>query len=143
MRHRLKVVALVLVLVGAASAAGDDLSVPVEKIAGGEPAKMMQQFWLRQVDAATKRWQADYERRKTPDEIAAYQRRLRQQMLEAIGGLPERTPLSPQVTGTIRRDGYRVEKIVFESRPKHSRDGALVPARRGRALRSASRRIPA
>ena len=36
-----------------------------------------------------------------------------------MGGLPERTPLEPQVTGTVSRSGYRVEKIIFQSQPKH------------------------
>ena len=31
----------------------------------------------------------------------------------------ERTPLNAKVTGTIRREGYRVEKVIFESQPKH------------------------
>jgi cephalosporin-C deacetylase-like acetyl esterase len=118
MRNRLDFSALVLVLLAGASARAEDLSIPAEKIAGGQPAKMMQKYWLDQVDLATKRWQADYAERKTPEQIAAYQRRLREKMLESIGGLPERTPLDPQVVGTIRREGYRVEKVIFQSRPK-------------------------
>ena len=35
----------------------------------------------------------------------------------AIGGLPERTPLNAQVRGRIVRDGYVVEKVVYESLP--------------------------
>jgi cephalosporin-C deacetylase-like acetyl esterase len=31
--------------------------------------------------------------------------------------LPERTPLNARVAGTLNRDGYRIEKIVFESQP--------------------------
>ncbi len=31
--------------------------------------------------------------------------------------LPARTPLQPRVTGTLDRDGYRVEKVVFQSMP--------------------------
>ena len=38
--------------------------------------------------------------------------------MAAIGGLPERTPLNPQITGKVQRDGYRVEKVIYESRPK-------------------------
>jgi dienelactone hydrolase len=34
-----------------------------------------------------------------------------------IGGFPERTPLNPRIVGTLQGDGYRVEKILFESRP--------------------------
>ncbi len=31
--------------------------------------------------------------------------------------LPPRTPLNASVTGVLKRDGYRIEKIVYESRP--------------------------
>ncbi len=42
---------------------------------------------------------------------------VREHMLRALGGLPERTPLNARVTGTLDRDGYRIEKIIFESQP--------------------------
>jgi cephalosporin-C deacetylase-like acetyl esterase len=38
-------------------------------------------------------------------------------MVGAIGGLPEKTPLNARVTGTLEREGYRVEKLVYESIP--------------------------
>lgn len=37
--------------------------------------------------------------------------------LESIGGLPERTPLKAEITGTIEGEGYRIEKIILETRP--------------------------
>jgi len=39
--------------------------------------------------------------------------------------LPPRTPLKAEVTGVIKRDGYRIEKIVFESRPNFPVTGHL------------------
>ena len=42
---------------------------------------------------------------------------LRGKMAARIGGFPERTPLNAKVTGVVRRNGYSVEKILFESRP--------------------------
>jgi dienelactone hydrolase len=98
---------------------GADLDVPLKKIEGKEPGDMMRRYLLRQVDHFAEQWRADYEKRKTPDEIAAYQKRMRQCCLEAIGGLPARTPLEPQIAGTISRPGYRVEKVLFQSQPKH------------------------
>ena len=113
------VLTILALLAGAPAVGGEDLNVPPEKIEGGKPDGMMHRYLLRQVDQAAERWKADYEKRKTPEEIAAYQKRLREKFLEAIGGLPERTPLEPQITGTISRPGYRVEKIIFQSQPKH------------------------
>lgn len=49
----------------------------------------------------------------------ARRRHMRELLLDGIGGLPPRdTPLEPVVTGTVRRDGYRIEKIVFQSLPQ-------------------------
>ena len=51
----------------------------------------------------------------------ARQPELRQQYLEMLGlwPLPERTPLAAQVTGVLERDeGFRVEKVHFQSRPR-------------------------
>ena len=36
---------------------------------------------------------------------------------ECFGPFPERTPLKPRVTGVVEREAYRIEKIIFESRP--------------------------
>ena len=43
---------------------------------------------------------------------------LRQKLLESWGGFPkEPCDLAPQKLGELARDGYRVEKIVFQTRP--------------------------
>lgn len=47
-----------------------------------------------------------------------YRSRIREKFRNAVGPMWERTPLNPQITGVIRRNGYRIEKIVFESQPK-------------------------
>ncbi|MGP0069822.1 MAG: prolyl oligopeptidase family serine peptidase [Isosphaeraceae bacterium] len=56
---------------------------------------------------------------KTPEDIARRQKELRAFFLRSLGDLPERTPMNPHVVGTLRRDGYRIEKVIFESRPNH------------------------
>ncbi len=56
---------------------------------------------------------------KTPDDITRRQKELRAFFLHSLGDFPERTPLNPRFVGTLQRDGYRVEKTVFESRPNH------------------------
>ncbi len=44
---------------------------------------------------------------------------LRQQLLYMLGldPLPKRTPLKAQITGTVDRPNYRIEKVVFQSLP--------------------------
>lgn len=54
----------------------------------------------------------------TSDAIHARQRWVRETFWELAGGMPERTPLNARTVGTFDREGYRVEKIVYESQPK-------------------------
>ena len=42
---------------------------------------------------------------------------IRQTLAEVIGKFPEKTPLNAKITGTIKKDGYRIENIIFESQP--------------------------
>ena len=56
---------------------------------------------------------------KTPDEIYKRQQDLKAKFITAIGGLPEKTPLNAKVVGVLKGDGFRVEKVIYESRPNH------------------------
>lgn len=126
MRHPVRCFWLLLTLFCSLSSGwADDLDLPPESIEGGSPGRMMQRYLREHIQQAAVPWEAAYETRKTPEEIAAYQKRLRERFLSAIGGLPERTPLEPQVVGVVNRPGYRVEKILFQSQPKHYVTGLL------------------
>ena len=126
--NRKNVVAIIAslgLMLGSVAPAEEDLSVLPEKIDGVAPADMMKHYLLGLADQQFENWKHQYEQRTTPKQIAEYQSRLREKFIEALGGLPERTPLNPRVTGTISRKGYRIEKIIFESRPKHYVTGIL------------------
>lgn len=57
---------------------------------------------------------------KTPEAVQARQQELREFFRQSLGGLPPSdTPLNPRVTGTVQGNGFTVEKIIFESRPRH------------------------
>jgi cephalosporin-C deacetylase-like acetyl esterase len=110
---------------GADGRAAEDLRVLPETIDGVKPAEMMGHYLRGLAQVQFDNWQEQYEQRKTPEQITEYQKRLREKFIEAIGSLPERTPLNPKITGVVRRDGYKVEKVIFESQPKHYVTGAL------------------
>jgi len=99
--------------------AEENLRVLPETVNGVKPADMMKHYLLSQAQKKFDKWKADYEQRKTPEQIAEYQKRLRSKFIEAIGPFPRRTPLKPRITGEVHRNGYKVEKIIFESQPKH------------------------
>jgi len=86
---------------------------------GAAPREMMHNYLMTRVREAMDRRDARYEQLKTPEELAAYQQRMRRFFVDALGGFPERTPLNPRVVAVEARDGYRVEKVIFESQPRH------------------------
>lgn len=52
------------------------------------------------------------------EEWDARKQQLRQNLLKSWGGFPaEACDLSPKVLGELKREGYRVEKVVFQTRP--------------------------
>jgi len=53
----------------------------------------------------------------------AYVRDAQSKIRKAFGPMPEKTPLNARVTGVVERDAYKIEKLIFESRP-----GFLVTA---------------
>jgi cephalosporin-C deacetylase-like acetyl esterase len=61
----------------------------------------------------------------TAADVAKRRAYVRECMIRALGGFPERTPLNARVVGRLDRDGYRVEKIIFESQPKFYVTGNL------------------
>jgi cephalosporin-C deacetylase-like acetyl esterase len=53
----------------------------------------------------------------TRAQAEARQREVRKKILTLIGGLPEKTPLNAKVLGTTQAEGFRIEKILYESQP--------------------------
>ena len=64
-------------------------------------------------DACDRAW------RNLPDRAAydSYRMRMHDRLMSALGAWPEKTPLNAKTVATIRRDGYRIEKVLFESMP--------------------------
>ena len=71
----------------------------------------------RGVAPATARREAELAALKSPEEWRVYQGRIRARLADCFGPFPEKTPLKPRLVGTIERDRYAIEKVIFESRP--------------------------
>jgi dienelactone hydrolase len=123
-RRTVKCAAFVLPFVLAAVAAGGEDAPPVEALRVLEPVEAgprITPYLRHQLDRA---WRQDDKRRatfeavRTEADLRSLQATIRARVLEIIGGLPsERTPLDARVTGTVPMDGYRIEKVLFQSRP--------------------------
>ena len=70
-----------------------------------------------EVATADRAADAAWRRISSRAEYDAYRKAMWKRMVEAIGGLPEKTPLNARVLSTSRAGGCAVDKVVFESMP--------------------------
>ncbi len=102
----------VLTWLNASSALAADVDEPLNRF-----PRMVHEFFVRQVKESGERHIQKLDRLKTKADAEEYVRDAQTRIREAFGGEPERTPLKPRVTGTVERDDYRIENVIFESRP--------------------------
>jgi len=79
--------------------------------------RMVQEYYVRRVREVE--WAAN-ERRATLRSQAdanAYVSEVRRKIQQCFGPWPAKTPLKARITGVVERDAYRIEKVIFESRP--------------------------
>jgi hypothetical protein len=95
-----------------------------------DPTQMLNRFLRSRAADALARRQEEYSRLQTEGDCRAYQEKRRQFFVRQLGGFPERTPLNAEVVGSaLQGDGYRVERVLFESRPNHHVSAVLyLPA---------------
>ena len=53
----------------------------------------------------------------TKQDAEAYVRSVQQRIRLCFGPDPQKTPLRPHITGAVERGAYKIEKVIFESRP--------------------------
>jgi len=108
-------------------AADDNLTVLTD-----QPGKQLERLLKRRFSEQIARRVAAYERIKSRADCKIWQTERRAFFLRQIGGLPDRTPLNPKIVGVLKGDGYRVEKVLFESRRGHHVTANLyLPAAQG------------
>ena len=80
--------------------------------------EMLQTYFTEQVRRAERTGLEAKARWKTKADAEQYVRQVQEKIRVCFGPLPEKTPLAPQITGVVQRDGYKIEKIIFQSRPE-------------------------
>ena len=54
----------------------------------------------------------------TRDDWLRRREEVRARLIQAVGGFPEQPcPLNAEITGRLKRDGYVIEKLLYQSRP--------------------------
>jgi cephalosporin-C deacetylase-like acetyl esterase len=116
------------VVVTSGAALTDDLTV-----LGGKNDSLLHDYMMKHVDS-------QYEARRealdaaieSSETILQRQKRLRDDFRKMIGPLPEKTSLNAKVVGAVNCDGYRIERVIYESRPGHHVTANLYLPTKGR-----------
>ncbi len=80
--------------------------------------RMVQEFFVEQLRACERQANARRAAIRSKRDAEEYVREVRGKIQQCFGPWPEKTPLNPRITGVIERDTYRIEKVIFESRPR-------------------------
>ena len=67
----------------------------------------------------------DISKLKTKSDWVERQSIVRNKLADIMGPFPEKTPLNIRITGVIQKEGYRVEKLIYESLPGYFVTSAL------------------
>jgi cephalosporin-C deacetylase-like acetyl esterase len=93
---------------------------------------MLVDYLSSRLNALAGKWDRERDQIRTPDAMTARNRFVREKFREMIGGLPERSPLTPVVVRAHERPGYRVENVMYQSRPDFWVTGNLyIPEGKG------------
>ncbi|MHC4559962.1 MAG: alpha/beta hydrolase family protein [Planctomycetota bacterium] len=98
--------------VQAAPSSDSDSLVPLNRF-----PRMVQEYFVKSVHRIEKRAGQRRADLKTRADAEAYVRDVRERIQQSFGPWPRKTPLKPRITGVIERDTYKIENVVFESRP--------------------------
>jgi len=79
--------------------------------------RMMQEYYVDRMRAFQKQRVDRLAALQTKADAEEYVTSCQDRIRACLGPHPEKTPLNAKVTGVLERDGYRIENVIFESRP--------------------------
>ena len=93
--------------------------------------RMMQDYFVARVRDIEKLGDKRRAALRSKADAEVYVREVRRRIRECFGPWPQKTALNARATGTIDRGDYKIEKVIFESRPNFPvTANVYVPAKR-------------
>ena len=95
----------------------EDLNVFWKWIRWNDPGSFLIDHYIQQADVHYELRNREIGQLKTKQDWQTRQSFVKEKLEHLIGPFPEKTALNPRITGVLQKDGYRVEKLVYESMP--------------------------
>lgn len=107
---------------------------PTQERVGGDYARSLDRLLAERFEANRQERDAALKALRTKADAEARQQKVRERLVALVGGLPqEKTPLNAKVTGKLDRDGYVIEKVIYESLPGFKVTANLYIPKSGKA----------
>jgi cephalosporin-C deacetylase-like acetyl esterase len=118
---------------GSGQSGAPGVELHLEPAALPDYSRDLERYLIRLSNEARERRRRVIDAISTPQQVLDRQKSVVADLWKMLGGPLDRTPLNARVIGVVERPGYRIEKIVFESRPKlYVTANLYVPAASGR-----------
>lgn len=82
-----------------------------------EMPDMLDAYLARKLNALAEQWDEKRDLLRTTGDVEARNAFVREKLLLMLGGFPERNPLRATTVKVAQKDGYKVENVMFCSRP--------------------------
>jgi dienelactone hydrolase len=103
----------------------EDLNVFDHWLKWNNPGSVSINHMIKQVDKLYDLRDKKIAALKTKSDWQARQKYVRRTLDQIIGTFPEKQPLNPEITGVVQKEGYRIEKIIFQPVPGYYESGCL------------------
>jgi len=95
----------------------ENLNVFWKWIRWNNPGSFLIDHLISQADKLYDLRDQEIARLETKEDWQNRQEWVKNKLDKLIGPFPEKTPLNPRITGILQKEGYRIEKLVYESMP--------------------------
>jgi len=95
----------------------EDLNVFWKWIRWNNPGSFLIDHYINHADKLYELRRREIDKLETKKDWQNRQKFVKSKLDKLIGPFPEKTPLNPRITGILQKEGYRVEKLVYESMP--------------------------
>ena len=111
----------------------EDLNVFWKWTRWSNPGGLLITHYIEQADGLYDLRDREIAGLKTKGDWLKRQGRVKTALSEIVGPFPDKTPLNPRVLDVVQKDGYRIEKLLYESMPGFFVTGCLfIPETGGR-----------
>jgi len=103
----------------------ENLNVFHDWITWNNPGSLVLNFLTRQAEDYYTIRDKQIARLKTKSDWQKRQQLVKNKLMEMIGAFPKKEALNPEITGVVQKNGYRIEKTIYESVPGFYETGCL------------------